>query len=145
MIETTIFKNDVFKNSDVIKEYLEIYNLKVLLIANEITINSKKTHFHVLIDNDYDEIPKDLENVFIFRPVRNLHKTVTYFIKEGKYKVYNDFVVPDYRNYIDEDELIKDLENGLDYLSLFKKYGKAIRSYTYLIKLIKEENFKIKK
>lgn len=139
MVETTLFKNDIFKNSDSIKNYLESYGLKVLLIANEITENTNNTHFHVLLENAMIDIPDDLD--LIFRPVRNNDKAIRYFIKDGKYKVYNDFEVPDYRNEIDEAELIKDLENDLTYLQLFKKYGKAIRSYTYLINMIKKEKY----
>ncbi len=145
MIETTVNKSMGDRlTSDKIYELFTSHGLKVLLISNEITPNSLATHFHCLLDNKLEDVPEELYNQnFIFREVRDEAKAVSYFSKEGKFKVYNGFKVPSSKK-IDLNALVLDIKEGLSYSELLLKYGFGVMRYGYYIKLIKSEPRKIK-
>ena len=148
-IECTINKSNEFKNSDEIAEKFSILGYNVLLIANEITANTNDTHYHVLIDTQFQEIEQVttvISNLYeqtniISRYVKNIHATILYFMKDGKYKTYNGYVIPEQikKNKLDTKQLIQDIHNGNKYVDLVSKYGLIIFKTAYGVKQLINE------
>lgn len=143
MIETTIQKQHGFDNKEIINAVMVSLGLKTLLIAREDKNEVHDTHFHVLCDNEVDQIDRIYQQSgLIFREVRDLEATITYFTKEGKYQTYNGFKVNlSKKNKLDMKQVIEDIENGSTYADLVYKYGYQIVKNCYGIQhLIRELN-----
>lgn len=143
-IELTVNKSHDFKNSDSINDTLSQLGYKVVLISNELTPSTNETHFHVLIElteKQEQDITNTLNDLYIStnlisRIVKNLNATIIYFIKDGKYKLYNNFIIPNEikKNKIDMQLLVKDIIDGYNYHELVIKYGVFVLKNAYGIK-----------
>lgn len=140
-IEITVNKSKNFVNMNQIYELLKIIGYNAVLISRELSPTTNETHFHVLIElteiqeNDINKSISDLYDSIeiIPRYVKNINGTIIYFIKDGKYKVYNDFVIPNTitKQKIDFKLLVEDIYQGLDYKDLVLKYGMVILKNAY--------------
>lgn len=153
-IEITVNKSHHFKTSDAIHETLSKIGYDAVLISNEVSPTTNETHFHVLIklnDNQENNINESMTDLYdsiniIPRYVKNLNATIIYFIKDGKYKLYNQYVLPSAisKQKLDFNLLIQDIMKGLTYHDLCLKYGMVILKNAYGInQLIRSINDKI--
>lgn len=126
---------------DEINDILLKLNYKVVLASREVSPTTNETHFHVLIElteNQEQDITKSINDLYesiniIPRYVRKINPTILYFIKDGQYKLYNNFIIPAGINKIklDFNLLIQDIMKGLTYHDLVLKYGMVILKNAY--------------
>lgn len=152
-IEITVNKSKHFVNTDQIFHMLTSISYNAVLISNEVSPTTNETHFHVLIQlTEYQEqdITRSINELYesiniIPRYVRNLNATIVYFTKDGKYKLYNNFIMPKEvsKQKLDFNLLIQDIMKGLTYKDLALKYGMVILKNAYGInQLIRSVNEK---
>ena len=156
-IEITVNKSHDFVNSYEIYNKLWKFGYNAVLISNEVSPTTNETHFHVLIElteKQSEDITKAINDLYdsiniIPRYVRNLNATIVYFTKDGKYKLYNDFVIPKEvsKQKLDFNLLIQDIMQGLQYKDLVLKYGMVILKNAYginqLIRSVNERSTKL--
>ena len=156
-IEITVNKSKHFVNSNEIYNMLWKFGYNAVLISNEVSPTTNETHFHVLIElteKQSEDITKAINDLYdstniIPRYVRNLNATIVYFTKDGKYKLYNDFVIPKEvsKQKLDFNLLIQDIMKGLQYKDLVLKYGMVILKNAYginqLIRSVNERSTKL--
>lgn len=140
-IELTINRDTAFKSMDEINRILQYFGYKVVLVSREITATTNNIHFHVLVElteKQEQDIQITLNDLYvstnyIARIVKNLNATIIYFIKDGRYKVYNDFIIPHElkKHKIDMQLLVKDIIDGYTYHELVIKYGVFVLKNAY--------------
>lgn len=140
-IEITVNKSSSFKNADQIHSNLKTLGYHAVLIGREVSPTTNETHFHVLIQltvQQEADINATIDSLYesiniIARYVRNLNATILYFIKDGKHKLYDNFVLPKEitKQKIDFNLLIEDIMKGLNYHDLVLKYGMPILKNAY--------------
>lgn len=156
-IEITVNKSHEFSDMNEINNKLWKFGYNAVLISWELSPTTNQTHFHVLIElteKQSEDITKAINDLYdsiniIPRYVRNLNATIVYFIKECKYKLYNDFVIPKEvsKQKLDFNLLIQDIMKGLEYKDLVLKYGMVILKNAYginqLIRSVNERSTKL--
>lgn len=140
-IEITVNKSSSFKNADQIYVNLKNLGYHAVLIGREVSPTTNETHFHVLIElteKQEQDINATIHNLYesiniIPRYVRNLNATIVYFTKDGKHKLYDNFVIPKEisKQKLDFNLLIQDIMQGLNYHDLVLKYGMVILKNAY--------------
>lgn len=136
------------KSIDKVRDFLLNYEIKVLCISAERTETSKNIHYHLLIDNYDNATSIILWGLNIWNStIDNEFSYFNYMIKDGNYKLFNDYQKPIQTKGSDISLLLDDIyENDISFNAIRIKYPKLyLRYYSTIIKMYTEDYRTVKK